>query len=196
MEMQFSIPDLLKAMGIFYMPGLSEKLHNLLNAKSELQYNVALYEVTKEIFYGDTYFPELPKFLPLTIRKTGDINDDLLLESAIVEVSNTKNIVTTAIQGRDGTVKEFISNGDFSVSIKGIFAYKGLDWPRDNILLFKQYMELGQSLEVTHDVLNSLGIYEVVITDWSLNETSFVNAKPFVISALSDEAVELKILQG
>ena len=41
---------------------------------------------------------------------------------AVIEISNTRNIVKTEIQGRDGTVKEFINNGDYQISIKGILS--------------------------------------------------------------------------
>jgi len=186
MEINFSLPELLRAVGIFYLPGLGTTINGLLRATTEAEYNAKMYDAMKEIFYGDTYFPELPKFLPLTMKKTKDIDEDLLIESAIVEISNTRSIITTAIQGRDGTVKEFISNGDYQVSIRGMFALKGLDWPRDNVVLLRQYMEAKQAIEVTHDILNSLGIYEIVITDWSLPQTSFVNIIPFQIQAISD----------
>ena len=39
-----------------------------------------------------------------------------------MEISNTRNIVKTDIQGRDGSVKEFINNGDYQISIKGILS--------------------------------------------------------------------------
>jgi hypothetical protein len=190
MDIEFTIPEILRMAGIVYAPGLGNKLNTLLNAPNEIAYQSALYEVTKEIFYGDSYFPELPKFLPLTIGKNDVINEDLLLESAIVEISNTKNIVSTAIQGRDGTVKEFISNGDYQVSVQGSFAFKGLDWPRDNVALLRQFMEAGMALKVTHEVLNALGIYEIVVTDWSLPQTSFVNIIPYKINAVSDWPID------
>lgn len=190
MEIEFTIPEILRMSGLVYSPSLGKKLNDLLTAPNEIYYKTALYEITQEIFYGDSYFPELPKFLPLTINKNDIINEDLLLESAIVEVSNTKNIVSTAIQGRDGTVKEFISNGDFQVSIQGSFAFKGLDWPRDNVALLRQFMEAGMALKVTHELLNSLGIFEIVVTDWSLPKSSFVNIMPYQINAISDWPID------
>jgi hypothetical protein len=190
MDIEFTIPEILRMAGIVYAPSLGAKINDLLNASTEAKYTAALYEVTREIFYGDSYFPELPKFLPLTFQKNDSTDEDLIIDSAIIEISNTKNIVSTAIQGRDGTVKEFISNGDYQVTIQGTFAYKGLDWPRDNVALLRQYMESKQAIKVTHEVLNAMGIYEVVVTDWSLPQTTYVNIIPFQITAVSDWPVD------
>lgn len=190
MDIEFTIPEILRMASIVYVPKLGEKINQLLNAPTELSYKTALYEVTKEILYGDTFFPTLPKFLPLTFLKNDVVKEDLLMESAVVEIANTKNIVNTAIQGRDGTVKEFISNGDYQVSIKGTFAFKGLDWPRDNVALFRQFMEAGMALKITHELLNSMGIYELVITDWSLPQSSFVNIMQYQINAVSDQPLD------
>ena len=48
----------------------------------------------------------------------------LVIPNMIIEVNQTKNIITTPIQGRDGTVKEFISRGDYLITLSGIITGK------------------------------------------------------------------------
>jgi hypothetical protein len=51
--------------------------------------------------YGAPIF----KFSEVKLSYSGS---DLLLDTAILSISQSKNIVTTTLQGRDGTVKEYI----------------------------------------------------------------------------------------
>ena len=39
------------------------------------------------------------------------------LYECIITINQEKNIVTTPLQGRDGTIKEYISDGDFTISV-------------------------------------------------------------------------------
>ena len=195
MEFKFTIPELLRMSGLNkYSVQFATAMNKLINAGNEIEYTTALHEATTEIFYGDTYFPELPKFMPLTLlmegQKKGSVDDDLILESAIVAISNTKNIVKTQIENRDATVKEYISRGDYNISIKGVFAFKGLDWPRESVSLFRQYMELKTSIKVTHDLLNQMGIHDIVVESFDIPENTFINLIPYTIQAVSDEPVE------
>lgn len=204
---QYTLPELMRLMSIVYAPGLATKMNELLNAKTEAEYrmrygelneqmHVSMHETSSEGTVNMPWFPDLPKFMPLTFLKVKGIDEDLLIESAIVSVSQTKNIVTTPIQGRDGTVKEFINNGDSVVNIRGMFSFKGMDWPREEVVLFKQYMKLGEPLKVTHDLLNKLDITELVVTDWNIPENTFVNLIPFTISCISEQVAEAKINEG
>lgn len=46
--------------------------------------------------------------------------EEMYLPIAMVEISRTKNMEMTAVEGRDGTVKEYGSHGDYMVNIKSI----------------------------------------------------------------------------
>jgi len=43
----------------------------------------------------------------------------LTLDIALCEISNDRNVVKTKIAGLNGTIKEYMSDGDYSVNIKG-----------------------------------------------------------------------------
>ena len=44
---------------------------------------------------------------------------NLVLNTVLMSVSNSKNVVTTALQGREGTIKEYVSAGDYVINIQG-----------------------------------------------------------------------------
>ena len=46
--------------------------------------------------------------------------EDLRIDTVLFDVSQQKNVVTTEIQGRNGTIKEYISDGDFAINISGL----------------------------------------------------------------------------
>ena len=46
--------------------------------------------------------------------------NELRIDAVIIEVSQVKNIIKTSVQGRPGTVKEYISDGDYIINIRGV----------------------------------------------------------------------------
>ncbi len=46
--------------------------------------------------------------------------DGIKVQSVLAEMNQTKNIITTSIQGRNGTVKEYISDSDYSLTLTGL----------------------------------------------------------------------------
>lgn len=132
---------------------------------------------------------------------------DLNFDAVLFEVSNTKNIVYTPIQGKDGTVKEYIGGGDYDISCKGIITglngqypdkYNGAQSrkPGDTINVVDNLinaLNCNTEIEVNSWYLKQLGIYSIVITraelwqeegNYSMQRFSF-NAKsdiPFVVN--------------
>jgi len=60
-----------------------------------------------------------PVFADLTL-KLDEQDDGLNIQTVLFDVDQQRNIITTAVQGRNGTIKEYISDGDYSVTIRGI----------------------------------------------------------------------------
>lgn len=115
---------------------------------------------------------------------------------AICEFTLQKNIVKTAIASSrfKGTVKEHVGMGDWQVDIKGFLFSNDDKYPEDQVKLLKQYLQCPKEIGVSHRIFTMLDIYYVVIEQASLpNKQGFQNMQPFTISALSDEAVELKL---
>ena len=60
----------------------------------------------------------------------------ITFDAVIMTVNQQKNIVTTQIQGRDGTVKEEIGMGDYTITINGIITGKNGHYPIDEVREF------------------------------------------------------------
>jgi hypothetical protein len=117
----------------------------------------------------------------------------LRIDAVTVNLNRSKNIKKESIEGRDATIKEHITNGDFSISIDGLIANeKGDEYPKEKLFLLKQFLNAPYSLRVTHAILNRFGIYELVIDSYSIPSISGTkNIQKFTASATSDETVEL-----
>ncbi len=208
MAKQYTISELMQIAGVRgYTPRLAGAINSLLNAKNEIEYQNALKTASVEVKgYNDIQLYEdvdslgqvkgsffgLPIYQPLVLESVEGL-EDLLFDSAFVEISRQRNIVVTNVQGRDTSVKEFINNGDFTISVSGIIAQKKMGYPKDQVKLFHQYMSYKGSISVVHEVLKMLGIDEIVITDYSLPAGSFVNAQEYSFNALSEVPAMLRL---
>ncbi len=114
----------------------------------------------------------------------------LEIDTVILIVSQTKNIVTTTIQGGKGSVKEYISDGDYVIRISG--GLFGDEYPEEDFNTLLKILKAPIALEVKSDYLEYFGIDEIVVTHKSLpQERGLENAQYFEIDALSDEKIEL-----
>lgn len=144
----------------------------------------------------------LPVFMPLTLEQCKYKVDnqtivvpELIIPCVIVEVYGSKEIVKTAVLGRPGTIKEYIAEGDFSITMKGVLANDSitdLRYPFAKQDRLNQFKKAPKQLSITHALLNNLGIYEIVIEDVKFPSMQGVeNLCAFEINAISDSPVEL-----
>jgi len=121
-------------------------------------------------------------------KRIGD-HDGIFADGVIIDVSNQRNIVMTQISGMDGTVKEFINNGDYSVVIKGYFATSVPDkYPEEEVALLNSYCSAPVALTMTNDFLNNyFGISSVVVVNYSFHQQEGVrNVQYFELNCVSD----------
>lgn len=119
---------------------------------------------------------------------------DVVLDTVLFDVGQTKNIVTTQVQGRNGTIKEYISDGDFAINIKGLLVSN-----TNNQFPYTAYEELLKALycnteiEIQSWILTELyGIKYIVIQNFEiLQEVGKQTTVPFEIQALSDIPTEI-----
>lgn len=112
-----------------------------------------------------------------------------------------KNIVTTALQGRNGTIKEYVSDGDYNISIDaGVSTYEmdkeegyAFDYPKDAVKELKDILSLPEALEVQSDFLEIFGIKSAVVKAFSLSQETHSNRQSINIQMLSDEPYEIKL---
>jgi len=115
------------------------------------------------------------------------------IDTVVFMVQQQKNIVMTAIQGRSGTIKEYIGKGDYQINIKGIICGDNGVYPYSEVANLQAYLEAGASLPITSQFLQQFGIYEVVIQSYSLGQREgYYDSQLFELSCVSDAPVILK----
>lgn len=119
----------------------------------------------------------------------------LNLETVLFKVSKRKNIVLTEVQNRVGTVKEYISDADYEISVSGAIVDPiGLSAPTNAAILLDRHLSLGQPLEVASSFLNTFEINTVVVLDYNINEIAGMrNQYDFNIKMISDTPIELEV---
>lgn len=132
---------------------------------------------------------------PLRLEREG--GDGVTLADAVATVSRERRIVSTALTGRDGTVKEYINEGDWAVNIavglQGVDEMGGLsdEWPGDELRSVRRLLEAKESLRVHSEFLDALNIGRLVIRGYSVRQMTESNYQVVEISAVSDEDYEL-----
>ena len=120
--------------------------------------------------------------------------DQVRLETVLCTVSRPTIIVKTQIQGRNGTVKEYISKDDFQVTINGIIAGQNGQYPAAEALAVQRMAEAPVAIPVVSRFLNGMGIYNIVVEDYSMPQAAGgISRQDFTINAISDEPLELQI---
>jgi hypothetical protein len=120
------------------------------------------------------------------------------LEIALVNVSQTRNIVTTAVQGLDGTIKEYISDGDFNINISATLVGDEADvYPSDSVNTLLNMFKSKNAIDIYSTVLNKyFGIKSIVITNYNFYqaEVGMRNVQNVDFTCISDNPDVYKII--
>jgi hypothetical protein len=113
---------------------------------------------------------------------------DLVFDIVLIDVSMTRNIVTTALVGADGEVKEYISDKDFEVNLKCQIVGDGPDYyPQETVAAIQKMLTINDSLQVYSDIINNFGIQNIVIKNYNYTQDEGMrNVVQLNITALAD----------
>lgn len=128
----------------------------------------------------------------------------------IITLSQERNIITTPLQGRDGTIKEYISDGDYSITLdaailptnavlqddESTFAIAENHYPDEEIKKLHRLLLEKKALEVQSDFLTLFDINSAVVKSYSLQQETHSNRQSLQIQMLSDRAYEIKQIQN
>lgn len=122
-------------------------------------------------------------------------NRDLILNTVILEISQFRNIVTTPIAGRNGTVKEYISDGDFTITVRGsIVSQQRNVYPKSRVVALKNICRLEKEIAISGNFIDLFDITYAVVTDYSFSEKlGSRNEQPFSMNMISDTPIEIKV---
>lgn len=95
--------------------------------------------------------------------------------------------------GRAGTIKEYISDGDYQIEICiGIVAVDENNeiidqYPESAMSTIREVLEGNEALEVSSTFLDIFGINKIVVTGFSAKQMTYANRQVVEVSALSDD---------
>ena len=144
------------------------------------------------IFKGVDQVIENPN---IPVDEQARIVNDFEIIDVILSVSKDKNIVKTPVQGRPGTVKEYISDGDYRVAARGVLVtpYRETT-PKEEALTLEAFCSLGQTLEVASNYLEIFDVFTVVVDDFGVSQIpGTLNMYEFRIMMTQDTPIELTI---
>jgi len=137
-------------------------------------------------FHGQTYTNELGQSRTFP---------DIVLQTVLLSVSQSKEIVKTKINGRSGTIKEYIALGDYEVSISAILTGANGVYPKDSVQPMIAMLECPGEITVTSWYLNMFSINSIVINSYSLSQDEGGYSRQAIsISASSDQTANLRFI--
>lgn len=133
-----------------------------------------------------------PVFADLWLKED-EQDEGLLIDAVLFDVSMQKVIVKTEIPGRKGSVKEYISDGDYAVSIRGMLVSSSpSSYPNDEVKELLRLIQLPQAIVAVSPFLQLFGIYELVVENYSLPQLEgYQNVQPFQLDCISDVPIQL-----
>ena len=120
----------------------------------------------------------------------------ITLTECICVVTLEKNIVQTALQGRNGTIKEYISNNDYQIEIAGGIVGECDQYPQGELRDLMKMLQANDPILVGDDSFLSLfGITNLVVKSYAFQQQTHSNRQGFTLWCLSDTANESKLKQ-
>lgn len=120
--------------------------------------------------------------------------EELVYEAVLLNVSQAKKIIRTEIQGRDGTVKEYIGMDDYQITINGIITGPNGRYPLEEVRSLKDMLDSPIPIEVACTFLQNLDVDTIVIANYEIpQQEGGYSYQQFSISAISDIPQELRI---
>lgn len=161
----------------------------------------------RQSYFGTPVFSNLE--IPAGKYKTLDGNviefDGIRVDAVLFNVTQTKNIIKTPIQGRNGTIKEYISDGDYFISADGVivgetdqsgrnFTVKAGDgiFPENDFRKLVEILKCPEPIEIVSEFLDFFEIRNVVIESAAFDQTSGDRSRQvFSLKMISDTPIEL-----
>lgn len=120
--------------------------------------------------------------------------DPLRMDIVLLTVNQPKHIVRTAISGRNGRVKEYISDDDYTINVKGFFFGDYTDVEdRKNKLALIDYCKANVSINCSSGYLQDFDINSLVIDDYTFTQVEGERSKTmFELKCYSDVPFEIE----
>lgn len=120
---------------------------------------------------------------------------EIKLIDILLRVNLPSKIVKTEIQGRPGTIKEYIGEDDWQITVNGFLIADNGQNPTSAIIDLKNMKRARVPIPVVCTYLNNLDIFNIVIEDFAMEqEPGGYSKQAFTITAISDQDVIIQIM--
>jgi hypothetical protein len=178
---------IIKSQGLKYIKPQFYNLQELEQDTPRVQASMLGTPIFSNLIIEDGSYQEDGKTTPTTFK-------GITIDTVLFDISQTKNIVKTPIQGRNGTVKEYISDGDYDINIRGILVSKENTYPEEEVNTLITICKVPAALKVASEFMQLFSIHSLVIESYDFYQIEGNrNMQGFNLRCLSDEPVELKI---
>ena len=118
-----------------------------------------------------------------------------MFQSAFCVISQTRNIIRTPIQGRNGTVKEYISDDDYHIEIIGaLVSPYGNVAPHYDLNNIVNLMKIQDEIIIVSDFITQFGISNCVIAGANFRQVPGMrNQIDFTMTIYSDDPTEIEL---
>jgi hypothetical protein len=163
------------------------KINQLDNRDPELYKSALGTPVVIDLLFKSVTYTDFNKNRKVT-------TDEVRLQTVLCTVSRPSIIIKTQIQGRSGTVKEYISKDDYVITINGIISGQNGQYPETEALALQRIADAPVAIPVVSRFLNALEIFNIVVEDYSMPQTAGgISKQDFTLNCISDDPLELQI---
>ena len=119
------------------------------------------------------------------------------MAAVLLTINFAARIIKTEIQGRNGTVKEYIGEDDAKITIQGVISGTNGHYPAYEVGQLNLWRSAPVSKGITSTFLQNLGIDNMVVESFDVPQImGGYSYQTFSINAISDLPVELKIVNN
>lgn len=134
----------------------------------------------------------VPVFCDLVLESPEDRSVRLNIINPMITLTQVRNITRTVVQGRNGTVKEFIADNDYEIDVTGALFSGDGSYPQNDVDVLIKLLKTQRELDVNSHLLQLFGIYSAVVTEYKLSQTLMKDMQLFSLKMISDEPYELQ----
>lgn len=183
---------------VFYSTALSTEVEDE-NAGPETSYLGTPVFANIELIPGEYTNKDGDKVPYGEILKNSENGQTFRIDTVLMDVSATKQIIKTNIQGVRGSVKEYISLGDYNIKFRGALVDEnGRRYPEEQALQLREYLEAETTIGIASRFLNDIfKIDNIVVEDFNFPQVEgFQNMCFFEFTAVSDDPIELTVVSN
>lgn len=164
--------------------------------QSANQPGVGIYNYDKISIFGLPIFDTI-KFEAISYTDFENIQQnvgELVLEIALFEIDLPRNIIRTRVTGRNGTIKEYMSDDDYEIKITGSLVNELANIPPEQLI--RSLLKIVKSqieVPVSCTILSYYDIFNIVITHAKfIQRAGYRNVFDFELQCISETPFEIK----